>query len=384
MRIHKASFTKLIRIALLACSAFLCVHAAGQESAERSLAQNAWEGFLPIQQDGKWGYINRSGEVVIKPQFDSAEPFAEGLALVRYPPRKKPLKPGAKTQELVEGMGYIDQTGKIVIELDSPLHLNGESFSEGLTKYWTWDSARGNLYGYIDTSGKVQIKAGFTDAWSFVDGLAAVCTEWQKCGFINKAGEFVIEPKYRVTHSFWEGLALAGHEYLLIGFINKSGEMVIEPQFGNLVGTGFREGLSVVAYSYGKFGYINTEGAIVIPMQFEMAQPFSEGLAAVRVNSKWGYIDKTGKFVIEPQFGGAGPFSEGLAAVGNIDFMSATRLDEEQATAVTGFIDKQGKMVFTLPFDTASGFVNGVSRVRVGIKSGYIDKTGKYIWQPSN
>lgn len=73
---------------------------------QHSLAQNAWEGLLPIQQGGKWGYINRSGEVVIKPQFDSAEPFAEGLALVRYPAHKKLLKPGEKTAELVEGDGF--------------------------------------------------------------------------------------------------------------------------------------------------------------------------------------------------------------------------------------------------------------------------------------
>jgi hypothetical protein len=47
------------------------------------LAQNAAENLLPVQQNEKWGYINRSGEIIIKPQFDSAELFADGLALVR-------------------------------------------------------------------------------------------------------------------------------------------------------------------------------------------------------------------------------------------------------------------------------------------------------------
>jgi hypothetical protein len=345
-------------------------------------AQNASEELLQIQQGGKWGYINRSGEVVIKPQFDAAGSFADGLALVRYPPRKKPLKPGEKKPELVEGIGFIDNTGKVVIELDNPLHINGESFSEGLTMYWTWDSEKGNVYGYIDTSGKVQIKARFTFAHSFVDGLAAVCIE-QKCGFINKTGEFAIEPKYRVNQSFSEGLALAGLEYDTVGFVNKNGEMVIEPQFANN-GPQFHEGLAAVSFSQGKFGYINTEGVIVIPMQFEMAQPFSEGLAAVRVDSKWGYIDKSGKFAIEPQFRGAGPFSEGIAPAGTVDFLSVSRSEEEEANASTGFIDKQGKRVFSLPFDIASPFVNGIAMVRVGIQLGYIDKTGKYIWQPSN
>jgi hypothetical protein len=351
---------------------------------QHALAQNTPDNLLPIQQNGKWGYINRSGEVVIKPQFDSAGEFADGLALVRYPPRKKPLKPGEKKPELVEGMGFIDQTGKVVIELDNPLHLNGDSFSEGLTKYWTYEPDKGTVHGYIDTSGKVQIKARFNYAHSFVDGLAAACIEWQKCGFIDKSGEFVIEPKYRVNMPFSEGLALAGFEHNLIGFVNKSGEMVIEPQFGNIGGVGFHEGLSVVSYPHGKFGYINTEGAIVIPMQFEMAQPFSDGLAAVSVDSKWGYIDKTGKFVIKPQFRGAGPFSEGLAPVGNVDFQRVSATGDDEEPPSTGFIDKQGKLVFSLPFDLAERFVNGVARVRVGIKLGYIDKTGKYIWEPSN
>src|SRR4051794_5255376 len=101
------------------------------------LAQNAPENLLPVQQNGKWGYINRSGEIVIKPQFDSAELFADGLALVRYPPQKKPLKPGEKKAELVEGIGFIDQTGKVVLKLDSPLGLDGDSFSEGLVQYST-------------------------------------------------------------------------------------------------------------------------------------------------------------------------------------------------------------------------------------------------------
>ena len=367
---HKTSLTKLICASLMVLA---CLGTQGQ-------AQNSSENLLPIQQGGKWGFINRSGEVVIKPQFDWAEPFADGLALVRYPPRKSRSKPG----ELAEGMGFIDQTGKVVIELDNPLHLNGESFSEGLTKYWTWEPDKGNLYGYIDTSGKIQIKARFTDASPFVDGLAAVCIEWQKCGFINKSGDFVIEPKYRVGMPFSDGLALTGFEYDLLGFMNKSGEMVIEPQFGNIMGTRFSEGFSAVAYPHGKFGYINREGAIVIPMQFDVALPFSDGLAAVKVDSKWGYIDKSGKFVIKPQFVGAGPFSEGLAAVASFDFLSASRGLDTEATATSGFIDKQGKIVFSLPFDTATPFVNGISRVRVDIKSGYIDKTGKYIWQPSN
>jgi hypothetical protein len=379
----KTPLAKFICTALLALTCLGVSQAQStEESSDRVLAQNAWEGFLPIQQGGRWGYIDRSGTVVIKPQFDSAERFADGLALVRVSPQKKPKKPGEETPGLVDAARFIDQDGKVVIQLDHPLYLAGESFSDGLTTYWTYEAGKGTVHGYIDRSGKIQIKAQFTYALPFVDGLAGVCIE-QKCGFIDKAGEFVIEPKYRANRRFSEGLALATFDHNLVGFINKSGEMVIEPQFGFLAPTVFREGLSAVAYPHGKYGYINTQGAIVIPMQYEMAQPFSEGLAAVRVNSKWGFIDKTGKLVIEPQFASVGPFSEGLAPVG-ANMMSTSRMDREDESHPSGFIDKQGKLVLSLRFDTTFGFVNGIAKVHFDTNWGYIDKTGKYIWQTSN
>jgi hypothetical protein len=58
-------------------------------------------GLYPIiTQDRKWGYIDKSGNVVIQPQFADARFFSEGLACVT-PDGKK--------------YGYIDKTGQFVI-----------------------------------------------------------------------------------------------------------------------------------------------------------------------------------------------------------------------------------------------------------------------------
>ena len=60
-------------------------------------------------------------------------------------------------------------------------------------------------------------------------------------------------------------------------------------------------------------------GTFVINPQFDYAEPFSDGLAVVRIGDfetgKDGFIDKTGTFVINPQFDDARSFSEGLARV---------------------------------------------------------------------
>ncbi len=39
--------------------------------------------LLPVLQDGKWGYIDRTGKISIRPQFDDAGDFSEELARVR-------------------------------------------------------------------------------------------------------------------------------------------------------------------------------------------------------------------------------------------------------------------------------------------------------------
>jgi hypothetical protein len=87
----------------------------------------------------------------------------------------------------------------------------------------------------------------------------------------------------------------------------------------------------------------------------------------------YGYIDKTGRLVIPPRFEYAGPFSEGLANVSNC--------------SKPFFIDQAGAVVLRAPFDEASPFHGGLAPViryePGGARTGYIDKTGKVVWEPS-
>ena len=73
-----------------------------------------------------------------------------------------------------------------------------------------------------------------------------------------------------------------------------------------------------------------------IPQRFEVAHPFSEGLAAVRIEGLYGFIDTTGKIVITPRFQNAGLFAGEYAEV---------RLDN-----ASGIVNRTGALVISPQF----------------------------------
>jgi hypothetical protein len=165
----------------------------------------------------------------------------------------------------------------------------------------------------------------------------------------------------------------------LFGFIDHSGRIVVNPLYED-ARSEFSEGLVAVAVNK-KWGYIDTTGKMTIPPQFNIAYEFSEGLAPVKIGTgcelcgKWGFIDKTGKVVIEPRFEAVNDFSEGLAV-----FRQGTK---------SGFIDRTGRIVIEPRFDYATSFEAGLAEVQLNCNAvavcdvGYIDKSGKYVWKPT-
>ena len=160
------------------------------------------EGLAVVELNGKYGFIDKSGKVVIPIKYDDAWSFSEGLAEV----------------SLNWKYGFIDKSGKVIIPIK---YDYAWSFSEGLAKVTlNWK------YGFIDKSGKVIIPIKYDDAWAFSEGLAKVKLNG-KWGFIDKTGKVVIPIKYDYAWNFSEGLA----EVKLNGkifFINKYGKCVLD------------------------------------------------------------------------------------------------------------------------------------------------------------
>ena len=328
--------------------------------------------LFPIRKEGKdweyrkWGYIDKDGNVVIKPKFHRACRFSEGLAAVMIDEKKE-------TEEWK--MNHTWEYIKIN-------HVLAEGIDDEDSCKW----------GYIDIEGKLVVPLQFAKVHAFSEGLAAVryntSFNW---GYIDKEGKMVIQPQLFKAESFSEGLAaveiLNEHEDCSKwGYIDKEGKFVIQPQFDEA--DSFSEGLAVVRigdWDSGKYGYINKEGKMVIQPQFDEADSFSEGLAAVKIgdwdSGKYGYIDKEGKMVIQPQFDMAHAFSEGLATVRVDDYIW-----NEYSYEASFYINKEGKMIVG-PFiwgATIYNFTYGLAEVTRPDGDDYhiyyINKEGEDIW----
>ena len=204
----------------------LSANAASSNSSDKEL--------FPVTKDGKWGYINRVGKVVIQPQFDGGEEFAEGLANVCVGPCKfvkdNPNEPISFEQTWQGKHGFIDANGKMVI---NPRYSVAGNFHRGLALASTREfklSGAKMQYGYINKQGDFVIPEQFHDGQDFGDnGLAGVCVGegGDRCGFIDTTGKFVINPQFYSVSPFSKGLSTVSQtKNSNTSYINEKGEII--------------------------------------------------------------------------------------------------------------------------------------------------------------
>jgi hypothetical protein len=127
--------------------------------------------------------------------------------------------------------------------------------------------------------------------------------------------------------------------------------------------------------------------------KYDSIAPYSEGMAAVRLDGKWGYIDKTGKEVIPNKYNIAKYFSFGYAFVKLEDKwqiinqkgeeFNYTILDKDlellrlKVNDKIAYIDKTAKLVTPLKYDKANELDKNIAFTQIGDKFGVVGKSGE-------
>ncbi|WAC13980.1 WG repeat-containing protein [Dyadobacter pollutisoli] len=282
--------------------------------------------FQSGQNQGRHGFINRKGEVVIPAKYIATDKFRDGKTWVIYTVGKQ------------FGLSYLDSTGKLLYEIPIKYYKNDFLISKAAVEYLCNQDTREDVIWWRG-------RDMFLLNWNF-----------------SKFDEDRINKSKNIYHFNFQG------KY---GIIDKNMILRVPVALDDIDPTYKFSGQGLERVRYGdKYGYVSPfTGDLVVPFEYTDTRKPTAGLFWVKKNGKWGCIDKTGKV--------------------KIDFLydEATGFTGEDRSAVAingkfGHIDKSGKIRTPLKYDFASYYNHGISMVRLDGKYGYIDTTGKFITEP--
>ncbi|MBN2736019.1 MAG: WG repeat-containing protein [Spirochaetales bacterium] len=306
------------------------------------------EVFLyPIPFNGKYGYVDKNLDLVVKPIFKKAFTFQEGYGRVQF---------DEKT------WGFIDKNGTIIVKLNC-IYL--DNFNSGIAMFTKDDKKK----GFITNQGKIIIE-NLRNALSFTNGIGygLFSDGWK---FIDQSGNVLFHGQaFESITPFSDDLAFVESEgEFYFKFIDKNGKTVLNSKF-TASGSQFSEGLAFVQIS-DKKGYINKKGEFVIrDDEIAHAYPFYHGVALIAKgflpDFVYDLIDTEGNYITEFISGinFATPFVEGFSIVSS---------DDKGA----GYLDTHGQFLIDLQFDTLDHFHGpyGIGYIN-GKQEAFIDRNG--------
>lgn len=340
--------------------------------------------LFPYYENGKTGYINASGETVIKAIFLNGGEFSEGLAPVR-----------------IKGTyGYIGPDGNFVIE---PLYDHAEAFHEGFAVVYQ----DGKPF-YINKKGEKTPPAAFQMLGRFRNGIAPVKTGGGHMGCIDTTGKLLIDTVFSMIGDFTQGRALVEKASrnkkgdLIrdgVGVIDSLGRFVIPfGLYSNIEGpedsyfrveilqlpgheneaapTGFTDlhGNLLVSKTHENNSWIagSPHDGLISMHLYKHWLPKTDGISYTTERSYKGFMNLAGQLVInDTNYRYAKDFSNNRAFV-------------EDKDRTTYIIDRTGKKILNEGFRSVcgDGFRNGVAFVRKDKLYGMIDTNGVFLIPP--
>ena len=237
-------------------------------------------------QEIKYGYINEEGTMVIQPIYLDAREFSEGFAVVYN---------GEENQ-------VIDQKGKVIFATSGSV----QDFHDGMAAF----SDPNNNYqqGYINTKGKIVLKAKYGYASEFGADHTAIVTMAQKYCRIDKKGKVIksyqLDSKYSLYDTKDGGyLVFMDQKTFLKGVITLEGKVILKPAYDEITYLGndlfgvkkALPELEKYLISIQPAAIFDKNGKRLTPYQYYDLSEFHEGYASATDDTKTYLIDQTGK-----------------------------------------------------------------------------------------
>lgn len=334
--------------------------------------------MLPIRERNKWGYIDNEGENYIRPSYESASLFYEGLAIVELEEKygfvdKRgivvidaifddafKMNEGHAVVEIQGKLGMINRSGEFVVP---PNYEDLGNLTEGFA-YFT----KNELYGYFDAKGIERLKPQYTSAENFENGKAIVSRN-NYYGLIDVFGTTTISFKYDRLKKFSKKTYAAQFDRKW-GVITELGDSLLPFEYDYI---GDLSCNRAIIEKDGTFNFIDSKGNIVLKTwlniypEFRQLATYQANYAKVKFNDGYNLIDTTGKKVFRQN-------KDDVKAYSN--YIAVKRKEK------WGYLSEKGAVVINYKFTSAESFSTNNAKAGGYPLVGIIDKKGNYIIEP--
>lgn len=356
----------------------------------------------------KWGYINNQGLTVVAFEYDFAQAFTQGVAIVGKLNKQEKMLFGIidyKGKELLpikytkvaklhndlyvfgsKKFGIVDRFGAIIAK--AIYHdILPNSYGDGLIPV-----KKDHLWGYLGEEGEIAITPQFHRADPFINGRAFVLKTKvaKELTLIDKKGTTVLSLPYAnekhkfqnatlrqdglIEFSTCETFNNAGEcQKVVIGLKDLTGKALCEALFSEI--PLFNNEQSIAIKDNFK-GILTKDGSSITPYAYYQIFPFQNGKAlAKKTGDTLVVMDQTGN-----ELEALGTYLVGSESEQLIPAATCKKCHSDEEKPKWGFLNLKGAFVIDEQFAAVRTFVDGLAPVKneKGLW-GFIDSEGSIV-----
>lgn len=339
------------------------------------------EGLAAVRISGLFGYVDKTGKVVIEPQFDLAGPFHDGFA------------------EILVGhhTGVVAKTGKVVLEPqfarstpvtgDVLVVRKGQYRQKRPPELEELDPFDGLFFEY-EPMGLFSLSKGWltADTYEFKPferdhptyvWARDLNSKQGRFGLMDRDGHWKVEPAFDAVQSLYDGRAVvsikmkeAGTRRHLWGAVDAEGRIVIPLAYDWL--SYWQQGYSVARLN-GEEGFLDTGGNLLGGKLFKKAERDLQGKPSkVLVDDNWFGITHEGNLIDAPEEKPY-PFKRGEPIIPSKNTQCKFGASIVSKNGLWGIEGPDGRILVEPKFDAISCFRRGVA---------WVPDTAKHAWCP--
>jgi hypothetical protein len=376
---------------------------------------------------GLFGYVDDAGKFVIKPQFEEALPFQNGVARVRLNTQWRTINEKGKflsknayseIREFKNGIALVGQK-----EPDSQRTLLGlltERGSEILMPQYTYITPEPNYtlfivgkagplhkdgtskvdFGVVNNEGETIIPIQFLAVRHFNFRVFTVKNETLQWQAFDAIGKPIFPGLYADMKDFDEDLATVKVSGKW-GILTRAGELVVKANYRDIIKK-TKNNYELMGFTQWKV--FNQKKEIVLSMEYEDVQPVHQSLYSYQLEGKKGLLNEKGEKISEPQFEQIFSFSKDMAVVKNgptygviytkgtvilpakfqsIVIDTATSLIRAKDSGKWGVYNKAGKIVVPVQYEDVRIQPYGLFTVRQENQWKLLNSAGQFVGNQS-